>query len=146
MTEVLEHVRDADLAVAEMARVLRPGGHLLVTVPFLYPMHEPPFDFRRFTHFGLIDVLERSGFEVLDVDAKGGPGLMVAHYVTLAMRLGLMSAGRSANGDGLLRHPWARALVTRPQQALAPLIRSQGGVRGMARYASLGYMAAARRR
>jgi SAM-dependent methyltransferase len=139
MTEVLEHVPDTDAAVAELARVVRQGGHLLVTVPFLYPTHEPPYDFRRFTHFGLRDVLERNGFEVLSLDAKGGVGLLVAHYVTLGLRLGLMSVGR-------LDRRWAWALVTGPQQALAPLVGDRPGVRGTAALVSLGYMATARRR
>jgi len=60
--EVLEHVRHPWVAAAELLRVLRPGGHLLVSVPFLFPFHgksgrsarhdEYP-DFWRFTHQGL---------------------------------------------------------------------------------------------
>lgn len=52
-SEVLEHLREPERAIAEMARVLRPGGSLLLTVPFAYPVHEAPVDYQRFTPYGL---------------------------------------------------------------------------------------------
>ncbi|MCX7914757.1 MAG: class I SAM-dependent methyltransferase [Verrucomicrobiae bacterium] len=47
-SEVLEHVADFPAALREMARVLKPGGRLLITCPFLYPLHGPQ-DYWRFT-------------------------------------------------------------------------------------------------
>ncbi|HLY33902.1 MAG TPA: methyltransferase domain-containing protein, partial [Jatrophihabitantaceae bacterium] len=70
-TSVLEHVDNAEYAVSEIARVLKPGGRLLVTVPFLYPEHEAPYDFWRTTHHGLRSVLERHGLVVEDIAAQG---------------------------------------------------------------------------
>jgi SAM-dependent methyltransferase len=46
---VLEHVRDPDLAMREIERVLAPGGYAHIVVPFCHPRHEHPEDFRRFT-------------------------------------------------------------------------------------------------
>jgi SAM-dependent methyltransferase len=135
VTEVLEHVEDAERAISEMFRVLRPGGHALVTVPYLYPTHEAPYDFRRFTHFGLADVLRRHGFEVLDLKAKGGPGVMLAHYVVLAASQGL--GGRRL---GLLR----RAIAA-PQEAFVRRRTLSREPSGRAGIISLGYMAAARK-
>jgi SAM-dependent methyltransferase len=48
-TEVLEHVPDMNIAFREIARILKPGGVLVITVPFAYPLHEEPFDFWRIT-------------------------------------------------------------------------------------------------
>jgi len=51
--QVLEHIPDADSAVFEMHRVLKPGGKIVVTVPFYFPFHASPYDFRRWTVLGL---------------------------------------------------------------------------------------------
>jgi len=50
-TEVLEHADDPEMLVAECARVLKKGGRAYFSMPFVYPEHEVPYDFRRFTHF-----------------------------------------------------------------------------------------------
>ncbi len=52
-SEVLEHLADARLAVQEMARVLGDGGRVILTAPFVYPIHEAPNDYQRFTEYGL---------------------------------------------------------------------------------------------
>jgi SAM-dependent methyltransferase len=71
-TEVLEHVADPVLAIKELRRLLRAGGALAVTVPFVYPLHEEPHDHRRYTNHGLRSVLELSGFQVREVRPLGG--------------------------------------------------------------------------
>jgi SAM-dependent methyltransferase len=137
VTEVLEHVEDAERAAGEIFRVLRPGGHALVTVPFLYPTHEAPYDFRRFTHFGLADLLRRHQFEISTVEAKGGPGLLLAHFAVLALTQALRSA---------TEHPPVRRALAAPQEAwIRRRRRVQGDVAGLAGIASLGYMVTARR-
>jgi ubiquinone/menaquinone biosynthesis C-methylase UbiE len=64
-TQVLEHAKDSDSLIRECNRVLKTGGKAIVSVPFLVREHEQPYDFRRFTSFGLIDLLEKNGFKVL---------------------------------------------------------------------------------
>ena len=65
--EVLEHVDAPALAIAEAARVLRSGGLYVVSTPFLYPLHDQPRDFRRYTPFGLEQALSAAGFEVVSI-------------------------------------------------------------------------------
>lgn len=149
-TEVLEHVANAEYACAELFRVLRPGGYLVVTVPYLYPTHEAPYDFRRFTHYGLRSLLERHGFEVVALDAKGGPVLLVAHFAVLAVQGALDALGRLI---GLRRRkatelPVVRRALAAPLEAgiaVRRRRRTRRGVGGLAARASLGYMALARR-
>lgn len=62
--QVLEHVFAPERFLAEIARVLRPNGLLILTVPFLWPEHEQPNDCLRYTSFGLRDRLERAGFKL----------------------------------------------------------------------------------
>jgi len=146
VTEVLEHVGDAEVAVAEIHRVLRPGGHALITVPYLYPTHEAPYDFRRFTHFGLSAILKRHGLEVVTLDAKGGGVLLLAHLFVLALVAGLDAVSSKLDSPNLLTDNRAlRRLLATPQESAGRRLRAASGVRGSATRASLGYMAVARR-
>lgn len=64
---VLEHVGDAEAATRELARVVAPGGHVVVAVPFLQPYHPCPGDYRRYTADGLAHLGRRAGLEVVAV-------------------------------------------------------------------------------
>lgn len=59
--EVLEHVRDAQRCTDEIFRILKPGGQFFFSVPFLYPVHADPYDFRRFTAEGLRQLCAQFG-------------------------------------------------------------------------------------
>jgi SAM-dependent methyltransferase len=67
-TEVLEHAVDPVALTQEMYRVLKPDGRLLITVPFIWGLHELPYDFRRFTPIGLAALVRQAGFEILHED------------------------------------------------------------------------------
>lgn len=143
-TSVLEHVDNAEAAIAEVARTLRPGGRLIITAPFLYPTHEAPYDFWRTTHFGLRSILERHGLVVDEIAAQGGPFLLVAHYLIggFAQAL-LLVAGRLGKFGFLLDNRVVRGILAAPQQA----VRSRISYRStrLSRAASLGYMTVARK-
>lgn len=66
VNQVFEHVFNPDDFLDELNRVLRMGGHLLVTVPFVWDEHEQPYDFARYSSFGLKAILEKHGFEILE--------------------------------------------------------------------------------
>lgn len=63
--QVLEHVFNPGEFLAEIERVLRPGGKLLLTVPFVWDEHEQPWDYARYSSFGLKALLEKRGFRIL---------------------------------------------------------------------------------
>ena len=64
-TQVLEHVPDPLLLLKEMSRVCKRGGGVIISLPFVYPEHEQPFDYFRFTRFGITELLEKAGMNVL---------------------------------------------------------------------------------
>lgn len=63
--QVLEHVFTPDDFVREIARVLKDGGRLLLTVPFVWDEHEQPRDYGRYSSFGVAALLARHGFRVI---------------------------------------------------------------------------------
>jgi SAM-dependent methyltransferase len=65
MFEVLEHVFNADGLLKEVRRVLKPGGLLLMSVPFIWDEHEQPYDWGRYSSFGLNALVSRNEFKVL---------------------------------------------------------------------------------
>lgn len=95
-TGVLEHVNFPERVVAEMLRILRPGGRIYVAVPFLQGLHPgsgTQQDFHRYTHIGLLQLL--APFTLVEWGISGGPGAALAwvlrEYLALpfAWNLGL---------------------------------------------------------
>lgn len=63
-TQVLEHVPDPRAMLKEMARVCKPGGGVVISLPFVYQEHEEPFDYFRFTRFGVEELLTKTGWQI----------------------------------------------------------------------------------
>jgi len=72
LSDVLEHISAPKNLINEMYRILKRGGILLMTVPFYYWIHEKPFDYYRYTHFGLEKMFKESGFEIIEIKSTGG--------------------------------------------------------------------------
>lgn len=63
--QVLEHVFEPKEFLSEINRILKPGGKFLITVPFAWDEHEQPYDFARYSSFGIVYLLEKNGFKIL---------------------------------------------------------------------------------
>ncbi len=81
-TEVLEHAKSPEQLLLEMKRVVRSTGLILLTVPSMWGEHEAPYDFRRYTSFGIQQLTSQAGLRVVRF-AKELPG--VAAFVALGM-------------------------------------------------------------
>lgn len=85
-TEFFEHVPYPEKILAEVKRVLKPGGLLLLTVPFIWPLHTMPYDEYRYTPFSLERILKNSGFDDINIKALGGWNASFAQVMGLWIR------------------------------------------------------------
>ncbi|HEX9608932.1 MAG TPA: methyltransferase domain-containing protein [Candidatus Paceibacterota bacterium] len=67
-TEVLEHLKEPRVAIGEMNRVLKRGGTLILTTRFVYPIHDAPNDFWRFTKYGLRELFKE--WDIIELKAE----------------------------------------------------------------------------
>jgi SAM-dependent methyltransferase len=77
-TQVFEHLKYPERSAREIYRVLKTGGHCLVTVPQTNELHEEPHDYFRYTNFGLQSLFEENGFTSVAYDQRGGFFTLVA--------------------------------------------------------------------
>jgi len=85
-TQVLEHVVDPARLVAEAERVLLPGGHLVLTAPQYWPLHEEPDDYYRFTRYALEHLIAASGLELVLLKAQGGAATLIGQALCNALQ------------------------------------------------------------
>ncbi|MFO0959486.1 MAG: methyltransferase domain-containing protein [Isosphaeraceae bacterium] len=128
-TETLEHVPEPVSFLAEAARCARPGGRIILTVPFAARWHYIPHDYWRFTPSSLRQMLEDAGFANVEIYARGN-AVTVACYKVIALILPLLmpstggpAARWLARTAGLLCSPALPLLAVIAQLSL----RSAGG-------------------
>jgi len=86
--EVLEHLAEPLVMLSETFRILRRGGQLTLSVPFQWWVHEAPWDYYRYTRYGLAYMLDRAGFAGLQVEETTGfweTWLLKLNYQTLRL-------------------------------------------------------------
>jgi SAM-dependent methyltransferase len=81
-SQVFEHVFSPDEFLVELNRVLKPGGKLVVTTPFVWDEHEQPHDFARYSSFGLSAALARAGFRILRQEKTCADGRVLVQMIT----------------------------------------------------------------
>ena len=82
-TEFLEHYADTEGVLREMRRVLKDGGKFFATVPFIWNLHEVPYDEYRFTPYSIERHLKNAGFADMEIKALGGWNLSFAQMIGL---------------------------------------------------------------
>jgi SAM-dependent methyltransferase len=100
-SQVLHHLPEPELALREIARLLKPGGKAILSVPHLVWLHNEPHDYWRFTGHGLRYLVEKSGLRLLSVEPAGGLICFLA-YAPSTAALALLWPVRPAFRAGLL--------------------------------------------
>ncbi|MGB3070987.1 MAG: methyltransferase domain-containing protein [Ottowia sp.] len=115
--EVLEHLHDPQMMLSEAFRILKSGGSITVSAPFMWWVHEAPWDYYRYTQFGHKYLFSKAGFVGIEVQPTTGfwsMWLLKLNYQT----------------SRLIRGPWLVRLVLRAvlipfwwiNQCMAPLL------------------------
>ena len=86
LTQVLEHLPKPEKVLVELNRVLRAGGELWLSTPLYYQEHEIPYDFYRYTQYGLQYLLENTGFKIKQIDWLEGYFGTLSYQLAIALR------------------------------------------------------------
>jgi SAM-dependent methyltransferase len=152
--QVLEHTPRPAILMAEMSRVLAPGGLLILTAPFQFRLHEQPHDYFRYSPHGLRQLCDDVGLEVFETVQQGSLWTVLGHKVNSYLSFRVARLGQLAQLMGKLGHEapqregvrwWTLPLVGPSMVSIA------AGARVMDRYffdpeESLGYLVLARHR
>ncbi len=89
-SQVLEHLPNPEQVLQELFRVLKPNGRLWMSAPFFYEEHEQPYDFYRYTQFGVSHLVKKTGFTIDKIDwLEGYFGTLAYQFKTIATHLPL---------------------------------------------------------
>lgn len=104
MTEVLEHLENPGQVLREAVRVVKNGGKVIATIPFLYAVHADPADYQRWTPEKIRMEFAKAGLEVMCVEPMGGVFSVIYDllYITL---------GRATENAGTLKNRLLRKLI-----------------------------------
>lgn len=97
INQVFEHVFNPDAFLKEVLRVLKPGGKLLMTVPFVWDEHEQPHDYARYSSFGLIFILEKQGFNIVEQRKSVNDFRVIFQLVNAYLYKKMMSSNQYLN-------------------------------------------------
>lgn len=82
-TELFEHISNLDIVLKEIKRVLSKKGKLIFTVPFIWPLHETPYDEYRYTPYSLNRYLTKVGFKNIMIVPLGGYNASLAQMLCI---------------------------------------------------------------
>jgi SAM-dependent methyltransferase len=117
LSDVLEHIPNPETLTTEISRILCPGGCAIIGVPFLYHLHETPYDFNRYTRYQLERLLKNAELKVERVQEVGGSPEVLADIISKT----LASRPRIANGfvavaEWLLSRNFVKKVSVRTRQ------------------------------
>lgn len=95
---VMEHLREPQQFLNEAHRILKPGGNMILQVPFMWWVHEAPYDYFRYTRYGLQYMFEKAGFQNVEIFPQTG------FWVMWTLKFNYQTA-RLVRGPWFIRKP-----------------------------------------
>lgn len=80
-TDVLEHIEEPNVFFSEIVKLLKDDGKLILSTPFLYWIHEAPYDYYRYTEFKLRNLCKQNNLEIIQLKPYGGINEVLADLI-----------------------------------------------------------------
>lgn len=119
-TQVLEHADGPELMLAEIVRVLKPGGRLILTIPFVFRLHSEPYDYWRFTEYGLRWMIGKAGLSIEYLNYRCGFWKTIAQAINGHLICDVARLEKTLQSMG--SHGYALASSDSPRYWLLPLV------------------------
>ena len=121
LSDVLEHIARPEPLMKEIARTLKPGGRVLVFVPFFYGLHEQPHDYYRYTEHALRRFCDVAGLAVEHLEPYGGAPEIFMDLTTKNVVFSKVLTRTLAGFFGWLRKRWPVRGMSRSTARVFPL-------------------------
>jgi SAM-dependent methyltransferase len=115
-TEVLEHTVNDYKVIRNINKVLKNDGNLIISAPFTYVLHEAPHDYRRYTLYGLKNIIESHNFEVKSIFSMGATfssGFFIFYYTLTKL---FFYSFKKIGIKNLQNNKFIKAVIAFPEQ------------------------------
>ncbi|MFV1977181.1 MAG: class I SAM-dependent methyltransferase [Candidatus Scalindua sp.] len=102
LLEVLEHIGDDSKAINSVKNALKRGGQLYLSLPFMYPIHDAPYDYKRFTIYGIRHILKENGFKISTETIHGNSLVTIMQLMNLSLMEIIRDVGKKNILTGLV--------------------------------------------
>ena len=83
--QVIEHHKNIDMFFSEVKRILKKGGYLILSFPFIWELHEEPNDFQRLTHYKIRNICGHYNFKIVEQIKRGSSLSTISQLINLSL-------------------------------------------------------------